>query len=484
MRKVIFGLVLAILCLALLMTTACNPLGGGKEVVSQQLVKVTRGDLTVSVTGSGKIETSFEARLSFGSTGKVDKILVKEGDGVKVGDVLAKLDISALELAHAQAKVALTQAEGALKQAQLAQKTAEYNLKDTRDTEDALKLALFKAQIDSKTAKYNLEKTQDLYNWSDVKIAQADVDEAERYVEDTMEKLGRYEPGTPGYESWQDILVHAQSRLDTAKDRLEAMISGRDIEEVAIKKLQLEAAEMAVAQAQKNLEELSEDITIQELQVESANQSVEQAQQSVELARQSLDEAQRQLDEATITAPFDGVVAQVLVKEGDNIPSPSMAPQTIIHLIDPSQMELVVEVDEVDIPRVSLNQEAIIDVDALPGAEFKGVVTAVCPVPKEEGGVVLYDVRLSLDVPEDSGIKVGMSASADIIVDKHSQVLMVPSRAIEKESQGKTIVKVMSDEQVQERPVVVGLDDGLRVEILSGLSEGETVVMESRVKQA
>ena len=107
----------------------------------------TRGDITISVSGSGKIEASHEARLTFGSAGKVDKILVKEGDEVKKGDVLARLDTSALELALAQSQVAVTQAEVALTQAQLAQKTAEYNLKNTRDTEDALKLALLNAQI-------------------------------------------------------------------------------------------------------------------------------------------------------------------------------------------------------------------------------------------------------------------------------------------------------------------------------------------------
>ncbi|MFC1971491.1 hypothetical protein ACFLV0_06175, partial [Chloroflexota bacterium] len=83
---------------------------------------------------------------------------------------------------------------------------------------------------------------------------------------------------------------------------------------------------MAVALAQKNLDELVEDIALKELEVALAGQSIKQAEQSVESARQSLQEAQRQLDEANITATFDGVIAQVLVKEGDNIASPAMVP--------------------------------------------------------------------------------------------------------------------------------------------------------------
>ena len=497
-KKIGLGLIMTVLCLALLWTTACDPLGGGDGEVSQQLVEVTRGDIAVSVTGSGKIETSREAKLIFGSAGKVDKILVEEGDKVSKGDVLSKLDTSALELTRAQAQVALTQAEVALTQAQLAQKQAEYNLKNTRDTEDVLKLALLNAQINLDTAQYNLEQTQDLYTWSDIKIAQADVDEAERYIEYILEKLGHYLPApqagyqepeedyskTEGYKVWQERLVHAQSRLNTARDRLDAMLSGSDAEEVVIKQKQVEAAEMSLAQAQKDLDELAEDIAIQELLVASAKQSVMQAQQSVGLAQQSLDEARRQLDEATITSPFDGIVAQVLAKEGEIIPSPSYAPKTIIHLINPNYLELVIEVDEIDIPMVELDREAVISVDALPDTEFKGVVTAVCPVPKEEGGVVLYDVKVGLDAPENSRIRVGMSASADILYEERSHVLMVPSRAIKQDSQGRTIVKVMSNGEVQERPVVVGLEDGLRTEILSGLSEGETVVVEVRARSA
>ncbi len=494
-KKVIPGLILTVLLMTLLGVAACT--GAGQEGVNQQLVEVTRGDLTISVTGNGKIETSRDARLTFGSAGKVDKILVEEGDEVKEGDVVAKLDTSALELARAQSQVALTQAEVALTQARLAQQTAEYNLKNTRDTEEALKLALLNAQISLDTAEYNLEQTQDLYTWSDIKVAQADVDEAERYLEYALEQLYKYVPPdeegnypkieedftkTEGYKVWQDRVVHAQARLNAAKDRLEAMQSGRDTEEVAIKRKQVEAAEMAVAQAQKNLDKLAEDIAIQELQVASANQSVEQTQRSVELARQSLDEAQRQLDEATIVAPFDGLVATVPAKEGDIIPSPSMAPTTIIHLINPDYLELVIEVDEIDIPLVELGQEAVINVDALLDKEFEGVVTSVYPVPKEVGGVVLYNVRVALDAPENSGIKIGMSASADIVTAKRGNVLLVPSRAIGKNEQGETIVKVMFNEEVQERPVVVGLDDGLRTEIISGLSEGDMVVVEVKAR--
>jgi HlyD family secretion protein len=468
-NKMKLGLILAIVSLTLLGTTAC--VGGGEEA-NQQLFEVVRGDIAVSVTGSGRVEASREAMLTFGSAGRVDEILVKEGDEVSQGEVLSRLDTNALELAHTQAKVALTQAEVSLTQAQLNRDMAEYNLKQTRDTEGALELALLNAQINLDQARRALSVG---IASTDFDAVVAELNKAKAWYDYLLES---------GQDDPRDLalaLDAAKDRLQVAQARYDDLLAGYDTQEIAIKKKQVEAAEMALTQAEKNLDGLADDIAFQELQVASASQSIVQAQQSVELAAQSLDDAQRQLEEATIVAPFDGLVAQVLVKEGDNIPSPSMAPKTVIHLIDPDLMELVVEVDEIDIPQVSLDQEAVITVDALPDTEFKGAVTAIYPLPKEEGGVWLYDVRLSLDIPQDSGIKIGMSASADILLEEHSNVLLVPSRAVG-ENDGQTIVKVMVGEQVEDRPVVVGLDDGLRAEIVTGLSEGETVVVEVRAK--
>jgi HlyD family secretion protein len=125
----------------------------------------------------------------------------------------------------------------------------------------------------------------------------------------------------------------------------------------------------------------------------------------------------------------------VSVKEGDIIPSPSMAPTTIIHLINPDYLELVIELDEIDITKVALGQRAVISVDALPDEQFDGAVTLVSSVPVIEAGLVLYKVKVSLNVPEGFGLKAGMSATADIITNERSNVLLVPSRAIDKDSQ-------------------------------------------------
>ena len=475
-KKLMLGFILSVMLLSLLGATACNSLGGSQDTVNQQLVTVTRGDLTMSVSGKGKIETSREARLTFGSAGKVEKMLVKEGDRVKTGDVLAKLDTSPLELALNQSQMAVTQAELALTQAQLAQQTAEYNLENTRNSEDTLKLSLLNAQIALDTARNNLAAGITAIDFNTIL---AELNKAKAWY-DYVKRMPQ--AGIGDSDSWSLALDRATERLDIAQANYDNTLAGYDSRQVNLKKKQVEAAGMSVALAQKNIDELGKSIALQELQVASTEQAARQAQQAVDLARASLADSRRQLGETTIYAPFDGVVSMVLAKEGDIIPSPSMAPQTIIKMIDPDSLELVIEVDEIDIPQVKMAQEVIVNVDALPKAVFTGRVTAIYPVPSEVGGVVLYTVRINLDIQGESEIKVGMSASANIVAEKHENVLVVPSRAIGKNEQGQAIVKVKANEQIQERAVAVGLDDGLKAEIISGLNEGETVVVEVRVK--
>jgi len=92
--------------------------------------------------------------------------------------------------------------------------------------------------------------------------------------------------------------------------------------------------------------------------------------------------------------------------------------------------------------------------------------------------VVLYSVKIDFDVPQGSGLRVGMSAAADIIINERSSVLLVPDRAIKQDKQGNPVVYIMVDEQIEARSVVIGISDGFQTEIIDGLDEGEILVIE------
>ena len=397
-----------LLCLTLVAAVACSPSrnrGESGQEFTGELVEVVRGDLMVSVSGSGSVDVTNEVGLSFDSGGEVSKLYVEEGGAVTVGQLLARLgpvDREALELAVTQAEVALMQ------------------------------------------AKYNLDKVENPYTDDEIEDAEQAVEDAEDWLNlaDDMLRYAMQHGSEQEVLQWQMEVFNAEIQLEMAEDTLDEMLNERDGDQIAILKKQVLACE------------------------------------------QALEEAQSALEWETIVAPFTGVVASVNVEEGDIIPAPGVSQVAIVHLIDTSSMELVVELDEIDVPGVRPGQKAVISVDALPDVLLEGGVVSVSPLAKVEAGVVSYETKVGFDVPQGSHLRVGMSATVDIVLSERSGVLLVPARAIDYDPEGSPVVQVMvtrepeGTREIEERSVVIGLSDGFQTEIISGLWEGEIVVIE------
>jgi len=467
--RIVTGL---LLCLVLVSAIACNP-SGNQSQVSQQLTTVTRGDLAIKVSASGNIAVAQDRKLTFGIGGRVDKIYVKENDEISKGAVLAKLETDALELALAQAKVAVTQAQVTVTEAEVGVSRAKVAVTQAGVAYSQAQAAVTQAQAALQAAEFARDQAQESYTLSDIKVAQSNIDLARIDLDDALLKLSKYVPGSEGAVVWGKAVIQAQARLDAAKTRLDVLLSGSDTAEVAIKKRQVEAAKQSLEAARQALEATSQSLELAKASLELTKVSPDIARQSLELARQSQDQAQKQLDRATLIAPFAGVVAHLYdVEEGDMVSTAT----TILYLIDPSLMELKVQVDEIDIPDVKLGQKAIVKVDALPDMPLAGKVSSIAPIPVKEAGVTLFDVKIALDSTNGTGLRSGMSASSDIMITERTNVLLVPDRVIKQNSQGKTVVDVaMVGGQAQERVVVTGISDGFQIEIISGLKEGETL---------
>jgi multidrug efflux pump subunit AcrA (membrane-fusion protein) len=385
------------------------------------VAEVSRGDITVSVAADGNVSFLRQRELRFGTSGTITKISVEQGDQVAEGQELARLDTTPLE------EMVTT--------AELVVKSAEIDLELA--TNNYLELITPYPYL---TYQFVLPESVDA------------IRTAERLIKEAQTELLKGLQGQPySMAEIQDRLVKVQESLSETETKL-AWGLDEGVRPVGIEYWTLRAAQL----------------------------QMEKAQVALDNANNELNKVQNQLENAVIVAPFDGVIATVKVKEGDVLSSVNYATTTIIELIDPSQMELKTKVDEVDIPSVKLGQKAIIKLDALPDLELEGTVTAISLLPIEEGGVVLYEVKIGFDVPESSGLRRGMTATADIVTDERSNVLLVPNRAIRQDSSGNPVVKIMVGDQTQERAVVTGISDGLQTEIISGLNEGDRVVIESR----
>ncbi len=425
-KNIKLGLVPALACLVLgcLILVGLTACGGGATEVQRQLVEVTRGDIIVSVTAEGKLSLPWHRELTFGTSGTITEINVEEDDRVVKGQLLASLDTTALEQSV---------------------KTAE--------------LALASAAIDLESAQNSYDQLITPYPFLTFAFA-------------LPESL--------------DAVRAAQSKITEAQKELVLGLKGESYNMAEMKEY-LRLAQESLSEAEAKMDAgLSEGISPSETYwtMRAAQLAVDKVQVAVDTAKNSLDIARTELDKAVILAPFNGVIAAVNVKEGDKLSSLNYATTTIIEIIDPTNVELKADLDEIDIPDVALNQRAVIEIDAIPDLWLEGKVTYIDPVSTEESGVVLYEVTIGFDVAPGSGLMSGMSATAEIVIDGRSSVLLVPNRAIEYDDQDNPVVKVMVDEQTQERSVIPGISDGYDTEVISGLSEGEIVVIEREVEAA
>jgi len=300
-----------------------------------------------------------------------------------------------------------------------------------------LELSLAQAELALSTAEYNLDKTQQVYTKPDINAARAAVSQAKEYLNYVQLMLDDAN-SVEDMEYWENEVYQAEVNVAAAEQRLDDMLAGGDSAEVTLRRLEVAAA------------------------------------------RQALSQAQKDLAEATITAPFDGIVGAIYVDEGDIIPPPTMAPTVVIYFITPTGLELKAEIDEIDIPDVKVGQGAVIEVDAIAYDLFEGTVTSISPVPVIQAGLVLYEVTISLTIPADAGVMVGMSATADIVIEQSQDTLLVPERAVGRDEDGNTVVWVSVGGELEQRAVVIGVSDGFQTEILEGLSEGDMVAVEKR----
>jgi HlyD family secretion protein len=229
--------------------------------------------------------------------------------------------------------------------------------------------------------------------------------------------------------------------------------------------------DVSTAQVRSAREQLSlvrEKYTVEDLQY---------AEAQVLQARAALQIAEANLGYANITAPMGGVVASVSTQQGETVTSGSAAAQapTFVTIIDLNRLQVDAYVDETDIGKVRVGHEATFSVDAFPDKEFSGKVTAIYPKALIQQNVVTYDVVITIDNREGL-LRPDMTANTTITVAKRDKVLAIPNPAVRRE-EGDRVVFVQEGDRLVRRAVKTGWKDKTYTEVLSGLSEGERVVV-------
>jgi HlyD family secretion protein len=203
---------------------------------------------------------------------------------------------------------------------------------------------------------------------------------------------------------------------------------------------------------------------------------------NIETAWINLEKAKQELLKTEIVAPFDGTVVAVDVKVNDQLSQFDYSSKTAVHLVDTGTIRMKGVVDEIDITQVTVGQEAILTVDAVPDQKFKGHVTFISPFGTLQSGVVNFPIEIYFDKDENIRLlRGGLTATADIVIGQRDSVLIVPNRSI-KGLAGDYWVEVVidADKALTEKiPVQVGMQNKKSTEIISGLKEGELVLTET-----
>ena len=210
---------------------------------------------------------------------------------------------------------------------------------------------------------------------------------------------------------------------------------------------------------------------------------LKQAHAQVLQSQASLKQLEEQLSYTTIVAPMDGVILSRDVEIGDAVSSILVLGSTETLVMtegDTTQVYVQGKVDEADIAHVYMGQPARIKVESFRDRIFNGKVTKIAPLGVEKDNVTTIEVRVSIDNPGGE-LKANMTANAEILLDEHKNVLTVPENAITYDNQKNSFVNVPDRNQkdgFRKVPVKIGLSNGSVTELVSGLKEGDQVVLQ------
>lgn len=406
---------------------------------NMEIAAVRRGTLVATVSATGAVSPVREAALGFNTTGSITQLNVKQGDQVKAGQLLAKLDTRALDLSLAQADASLTAAQAKLDQLK---SPAPADVAAAQSTVTSAEAAL--AQLKSPTQ-------------NDLIIAKANVDKAKAALDRAQADYDRVGGAT---NPMIGMLPQSMALQQATTDYQSALAAYN--RQVTPTNSQLTQAQSAVDQARANLSKLTNP----------SPTDLKAAQANVDQARAARDLAQARVDDAVLKAPFDGIVTHVDYDLGSYAP----VGKPVMGVADMSELRVKLNIDETDIARVQVGQDTTVDLDAYPDATIPARVTDVAASATTTQGVVNYIVTITLGqspVP----VKIGMTANANIVVAKKDDALLVPNSAIRASNSKRLVTIQKPDGRTQEVEVKLGLANDQMTEVVSGLNEGDQVLI-------
>ncbi len=413
-------------CLMGLLLAGCHPANGrtpqgagnGPALDRVQVGHPEIRSLKLETTQPGRILAYEEAPLYSKISGYVGKLHVDIGDTVEQGEVLVELAVPEMEDEVRQKESRVALARAGIQQADSARQAADSVVQTAAAQIARYQADITKAEGEHERWKAEFERYQELAEQGNV---------TERLVNETRNQ----------YRSSQAALLSAAAAVKAAEAMLEE------------------------ARAQRRKAEADYEASHSQLKVAEAD----------------LAKAKTMLAYAQLKAPFPGTITQRAVDAGHYVqPASSDQARPLFTLVNSSRVRCFVDVPEMEATYIDAGEQgdpAVITVQALPGRKFEARVTrtswAITPVNRS--------LRTEIDLDNPDGIlRPGLYATVTILLDKRDDVLVIPVTALVRKPE-QTFVCVVKDSKIEQRPVELGLRSGPDVEILSGLTTSDSIVL-------
>ncbi len=430
-----------------------------QQQISQRppIVPVERTNFSITVSANGNVEPEQVINISPKNAGILKSLLVKEGDYVTKGQILAKMDDSNLQGQFIQEQGRLAQAKADLRkliagnrpqdiaQAQAKLEALQATLRKLIAGNRSQEVAQAQARLD--LAKANLRKAEDDFSRS--------------------QKL--YDAGVISLQN----LNQKRADRDSAQAKVTEEQQALSLQKVGTRQEDIDQARAEVKQQQQ---------IVSLLKAGTRQEEIDKARAEVTSARGSLQNVQTQIDDTLIRAPFNGVVIRKYANPGAFV-TPMTAGSSVSSATSSSIMafadtnEVVANVSESNISQIRLNQAVTIKADAYPGKTFQGRVSQIAAQAIVEQNVTSFQVKVALISDSKKLLRSGMNVSVEFKVGQVQNALSVPTVAVTRQHNVAGVFVARKGQLPKFTPITTGATVNNRTEVKNGLDGSEQILL-------
>ncbi|MBP1926334.1 HlyD family secretion protein [Sedimentibacter acidaminivorans] len=502
-----------------------NKLFLGKSIENFNTATVTKGGITVSIEGSGVIEPIEMYEITSLATGEILQSDFEEGQEVKAGDLLYVIDTKDIENTIEKAKVSLEKQQlshseildsyaGLLVASPIPGVITECYVKNGDYVQSGTKIA------DIINNEYMmLEIPFNSNDASNINVGDT--------AQVTLENSFYESTGTVQYVSSGEIVIDSGATVSTVKIKVKnpGSITNADKATAIINNMACNSSgtfdyweqKTVTAQTSGDVislnhttgDKVSDGSIIVNLESKSAEISLKQSELSLKDSELALQNTYDQLDDYNITSPISGTVVQKNSKAGDTLDTNTKS-TTMAVIADMSKLTFELDVDELDIGKIAVGQKVTVTADSLSGKSFEGTIENISAIGTSTDGVASYPVTVEMDNTGD--LMIGMNVNAEIVIESKQDILRIPSSALNRNNRVlvedkdgskaaaqaaaqaqnsktnnqnnngiKSFAPTSAPEGYTYVTVEIGINDTDYVEIVSGLEEGDVVVVPTEV---